>query len=91
MKTRSSPLQREFVPALPSEVGDHRTATGLLPQPLEYQRRFNPMDRNLDRGVIGERTQHHRLGRNRAPERNRRSNWPLACRSSKRPSVAITC
>ena len=25
------------------------------------------------------------------PERNSRSSWPLACRSSKRPSVAITC
>jgi hypothetical protein len=29
--------------------------------------------------------------RYRAPERNTRSNWSLACRSSKRPSVAITC
>src|SRR5271166_831232 len=27
----------------------------------------------------------------RAPERNNRSCWPLACNSSKRPSVAITC
>jgi hypothetical protein len=33
------PLQREFMPALSSEIGDHRAATGLLPQPLEYQRR----------------------------------------------------
>jgi len=27
----------------------------------------------------------------RAPERTSRSSWPLACNSSKRPSVAITC
>jgi transposase len=26
--------QREFMPALPGEIGDHRAATGLLPQPL---------------------------------------------------------
>ena len=31
------------------------------------------------------------LAANRAPERNRRSSWPLACKSPKRPSVAITC
>jgi hypothetical protein len=54
---------RKFVTALPGEVGDHRAATALLPQPLEYQRRSDPVDRNLDRGIIGERTQHHRLGR----------------------------
>jgi hypothetical protein len=30
------------------------------------------------------------LAANRAPERTNRSSWPLACRSSKRPSVAIT-
>ena len=30
------------------------------------------------------------LAAKRAPERNSRSSWPLACRPSKRPSVAIT-
>jgi hypothetical protein len=31
------------------------------------------------------------LAAKRAPERTSRSTWPLACNSSKRPSVAITC
>jgi hypothetical protein len=31
------------------------------------------------------------LAANRAPERNSRSSCPLACNSSMRPSVAITC
>jgi hypothetical protein len=31
------------------------------------------------------------LAANRAPDRNSRSNCPLACSSSMRPSVAITC
>jgi len=31
------------------------------------------------------------LAANRAPDRNSRSSWPLACSSSYRPSVVITC
>ena len=31
------------------------------------------------------------LAAKRAPDRRSRSNWPLSCRSSTRPSVAITC
>jgi hypothetical protein len=31
------------------------------------------------------------LSAKRAPERNSRSNCPLSCKSSIRPSVAITC
>ena len=40
-----------------------RSATGLLPKPFEHQRRPDAADRDLDRGIIGRRAQHHGLGR----------------------------
>lgn len=55
-------LEREFVAALAGEIGDHRPAAGLLPEPFEHQRRPEAADRNLERGIIAGRAQHHGLG-----------------------------
>jgi hypothetical protein len=60
----------------PGDVDDHG-ATGLLPQPLGCQRGSDPVDRNLHRGIIGERTQHHRFGR-KPRARAQRAFRPLA-------------
>jgi hypothetical protein len=56
-------LQRELVPPRSGEIANHRAAAGLFPQPLEYQRRPDPADRNLDRRIIGYCAEHHGLGR----------------------------
>jgi hypothetical protein len=56
-------LQRKAVLALARQRRDHRPAAGLLPQPLEHQRRPDPTHRDLDRGLIAGRAQHHGLGR----------------------------
>jgi hypothetical protein len=56
-------LQRKSVAALGCQFGDHRSAAGLLPQPLEYQRRPHAPHRDLDRVVIAGCAQHHGLGR----------------------------
>ena len=55
-------LQCKAVLASARQLRDHRAATGLLPQPLEHQRRPDAADRNLDRRIIGCRAQHHGLG-----------------------------
>jgi hypothetical protein len=56
-------LQRKAVLAVARQRRDHRAAAGLLPQPLEHQRRPDPTHCDLDRGVIAGRAQYHRLGR----------------------------
>ena len=56
-------LKRKTVLAFARQLGDHRPAAGLLPQPLEHQRRPDATDRNLDRGIIAGRAQHHGFGR----------------------------
>jgi hypothetical protein len=56
-------LKRKTVLAFARQLGDHRPAAGLLPQPIEHQRRPDAMDRNLDRGIIAGRAQHHGFGR----------------------------
>ena len=61
------------MPALPGEIGEYRSATGLLPQPLEYQRRSDPVDRNLDRRIMVAAHSIMALAANRAPERTSRS------------------
>ena len=71
-------LQRKLVPALAGEIGDHRAAAGLLPQPLEHQRRPDAADRNLDRGIIAGRAQHHGLGRK--PRARAQQPFQLAAR-----------
>ena len=76
-------LQREAELARACQLRDHRSAAGLLPQPLEQQRRSDATYRDLDRGVIAGRAQHHRLG-GKARRAHSRSSWPLACNSSKR-------
>ena len=55
-------LQRKAVLAFARQLRDHRPAAGLLPEPFEYQRRPDPTHRNLDRGIISRRVQHHGLG-----------------------------
>jgi hypothetical protein len=64
--------------ALASQLRDHRAAAGLIPQPLEYQRRPDLADRNLERGPSVTALSTMALAANRAPERNSRSSWPLA-------------
>ena len=54
--------KRKAVLAFARQLRDHRPAAGLLPQPLEHQRRPDAADRNLDRGLIAGRAQHHGLG-----------------------------
>ena len=56
-------FQRKAVLALARQRRDHRPAAGLLPQPLEHQRRPDAADPDLDRGLIAGRAQHHGLGR----------------------------
>ena len=84
-------LQRKTVLARAGEVLDHRPAAGLLPQPLEHQRRPDAARRARRRGSFGDGVDNMALAAKRAPERSSRSNWPLSRKSSKRPSVAITC
>jgi hypothetical protein len=55
-------LQPKAMLALARQLGDHRAAAGLLPQPFEHQPRPDPADRNLERGIIGYCVQHHGLG-----------------------------
>jgi hypothetical protein len=50
-------------PRLARQLCDHRAAAGLLPQPLEHQRRSDATDCDLDRRIIAGRAQHHGLGR----------------------------
>ena len=66
-------LKRKTVLAFARQLGDHRPAAGLLPQPLEHQRRPDATDRNLDRGIIAGRAQHHGFGR----EARTRTHQPL--------------
>ena len=56
-------FQREFLPACAGKIADHRTAAGLLPQPLEHQGGPDPAHRNLARRIIGGGAEHHGLGR----------------------------
>ena len=55
------PLQRKAVLACARKFRDHRPAAGLLPQPLEHQRRPDAARCNLRGRVVGDRPQHHRL------------------------------
>src|SRR5262249_28785901 len=54
-REENSALQRKTVFAFARQLADHRAAAGLLPQPLEHQRRPDATDRNLDRGIIAGR------------------------------------
>jgi hypothetical protein len=56
-------FQRKAVPAFARQLRDHCATAGLLPQPLEHQRRPDAADRNFHRSVIAGRAQHHGLGR----------------------------
>jgi hypothetical protein len=56
-------LQREAVLAFARELRDHTPAAGLLPQPLEHQRRSDPTHGDLERRIVVGRAQHHGLGR----------------------------
>src|SRR5262245_4460160 len=84
-------LQRKLMPAPPA-----RSAITAR-QPVSSHNRSNtsagPMRRTaiLTAASSAAALSIMALAANRAPERNSRSSWPLACRSSKRPSVAITC
>ena len=49
--------------AFPRQLRNRRATAGLLPQPLEHQRRPDAADRNRRRGLIAGRAQDHRLGR----------------------------
>ena len=75
--------------------------TGPLP-PKKWSGQGRPPKPGFDRPVTLDLRQHiaasllaalstMALAAKRAPERTSRSSWPLACKSSKRPSVAITC
>ena len=55
-------FQRKAVPAFARQLRDHRATAGLLPQPLEHQRRPDAADRNCHCSFIG-RAQHHGLRR----------------------------
>ncbi len=55
-------FQPKAVPAFARQLGDHRATAGLLPQPLEHQRRPDAADRNCHCSFIG-RAQHHGLRR----------------------------
>jgi hypothetical protein len=48
--------------ALAHKLHNHRSAAGLLPQPLEHQRRPDPTHCDLDGGIIAGRAQHDGLG-----------------------------
>jgi hypothetical protein len=78
-------------PPLPGEIGDHCAATGLLPQPLEYQRRSDPAERDLERGIIGCRAQHHGLGRKPPARAQQPLQLTARLQILETPSVAITC
>jgi len=56
------PLQCKAVLALAHKLGNHRPTAGLLPQPLEDQRRPDPTHCDLDGGIIARRAQHHGFG-----------------------------
>jgi hypothetical protein len=56
------PLQGKAVLALAGKLRDHRSAAGLLPQPLEHQCGPNPTHCDLDRSITAGRVQHHGLG-----------------------------
>ena len=56
-------LQYKAVLTSARQLRHHHPAASLFPQPLKHQCRPDPTDRNLDRGIIVGRAQHHRLGR----------------------------
>jgi hypothetical protein len=62
-------------------LDDFATA-GLLPQPLEQQRRPDASAGDLERRSSSCAAESIALAENRAPDRNSRSSWPLACNSS---------
>ena len=83
-------FQRKAVPAFARQLRDHRATAGLL------HSRSNTSAGPMRRTAISLQLHLAALSTmafaaKRAPERSSRSNWPLACSSSKRPSVAITC
>ena len=55
-------FQGKAVLAFPRQLRNRRATAGLLPQPLEHQRRPDAADRNRRRGLIAGRAQHHGLG-----------------------------
>ena len=84
-------LQRELMVARPRQALNHAPAACLLPHPLEGERRTDAPRRHDRRLAAVERIEHDRLvGKPRA-RAQKRSSCPLSCRSSTRPSVAITC
>ena len=85
------PLQREVVLAPARQALDHAPAARLVLHPLEGKRRTEAPGRDRRRLAAIERIEHERLVGEARPERSKRSNCPLCCRSSIRPSVAITC
>ena len=63
-------------------------AAGLIPQPLEHQRRPDPTHCDLGwRHYCWPRSERMAFAAKRAPERTSCSSWPLACNSSKRASA----
>src|SRR5262249_15937940 len=92
-------LQRKLMPAPPAAIPHRPPPRSAIParQPVSSHNRSNtsagPMRRTaiLTAASSAAALSIMALAANRAPERNSRSSWPLACRSSKRPSVAITC
>src|SRR5262249_26644245 len=88
---KNRPLQPKAVLARAAELLNHGPAAGLLPQPLEHQRRPDAAAGDLHNAVSAMAESTSALLAKRAPDRNSRSSCPLSCSSSYRPSVAITC
>ena len=84
-------LEREAMLAHARQALDGLPAAGLLPHPLESERRPDASRRRCLRLARLSESSTIALSAKRAPERSSRSNCALACNSSIRPSAAITC